>query len=61
MSEMDVDGGYFIAEADSDGFVTLYGPYWDGESAAARFDELSTPGSHITHTLIPVVGITASP
>lgn len=55
-----LDGGWFIAVGDCDGFVTLHGPYWDDKTLVEKFRELDALESARVN-VIPVEGITASP
>lgn len=53
--------GWFVAEADYDGFVTLHGPYWEAEKAAEKQRAVEAV-EHFQNfpgrvTLIPVEGI----
>lgn len=56
-----VPHGWFVSDADFDGLVSLYGPYWQAEKAWEKHQELEAFAIAIGYaprvTILPVTGI----
>lgn len=53
--------GWFVSDADFDGLVSLYGPYWQAEKAWEKHQELEAFAAMVGYaprlTILPVEGI----